>query len=246
MRVDALVPDWPVSPRVRALVTLRTGGMSRGPYAAFNLAAHVGDRAEDVAANREALRCGLGLAHEPWWLNQVHGTRVIDVDVAGTRRGQRADGAITRRAGRVLCVLTADCLPIFFAERQGRAIAVVHAGWRGLAAGIIECAVEQLAVDPSQLCAWIGPGIGAAHYQVGDQVKNAFAEDGHAHKAFVQVDSHHWQADLAMLATLRLGGCGLREVYASGACTFEEPQKFYSYRRDGVTGRMASLIWIDR
>lgn len=245
MTFKVMIPEWPVSSRVHALVTLRRGGSSRGPYGDFNLADHVGDRPEDVARNRQALRQQLALQEEPWWLNQVHGTHVLDVDASSCRRGETADGAMTRRNGQPLAVLTADCLPIFIAESQGQAICIVHAGWRGLAAGIIGNAVEQLAVEPTRLCAWIGPGISVAHYAVGRSVQEAFSGDIDAEKTFIQIDEHHWRADLSALAALQLAHCGLRNVYACKACTFEEHENFYSYRREKITGRMASLIWIE-
>jgi hypothetical protein len=228
-------------------MTLREGGVSRAPYESLNLAAHVGDRPEDVRENRQCLRASLGLPAEPLWLEQVHGSAVLDADAIGVPTGAppQADAAVTRRAGQVLAVLVADCLPVLLARRDGSAIAVAHAGWRGLAGGVLEAAVTALDSDPAELSAWLGPAIGPAHFEVGSEVREAFcAADPQAAQAFAANARGRWQCDLAGLARQRLHALGLDEVHGEAPCTYAHPQRFYSYRRDGVTGRLAALLWI--
>lgn len=242
-----LMPDWPLGGRVRAAVTLRAGGVSGGPYDSLNLAAHVGDRPADVAENRRRVRMALSLPTEPLWLNQVHGVAVADADaVAAAASAPQADAAVTRRPGRVLAVLVADCLPVLLARRDGAALAVAHAGWRGLAGGVIEAAVAALHTAPEQLCAWLGPAIGPAHFEVGEEVRSAFcAADAGAAGAFVPNARGRWQCDLPALARQRLAALGLSQVYGEAPCTFAQPERFYSYRRERLTGRLAALLWID-
>jgi hypothetical protein len=254
-----LFPDWPVAARVRAAVTLRTGGVSRGPYGSLNLAAHVGDRPADVAENRRRVRAALSLPTEPLWLTQLHGTRVVDADardgaaaVEGppeqgvSFRPPQADAAVTRRPGCVLAVMVADCLPVLLARRDGAAIAVAHAGWRGLAAGVLEAAVCALGSAPEALCAWLGPVIGPAHFEVGAEVHAAFcAGDPGASGAFAPNERGRWQCDLPALARRRLAALGLTSVHGEAPCTFSQPERFYSYRREPVTGRLAALLWMD-
>ncbi len=230
---------WPLT-RVRALTTTRGGGVSQAPYDALNLAQHVGDDAQAVAANRTALAAALALPATPCWLQQVHGSTVVD---AGTTPpgSVSADGAFTTRPSVVCAVLTADCLPIVLAARDGTALAVLHAGWRGLAGGIIEAGVAALPVDPGRLAAWLGPAIGAADYEVGAEVPAAFGEDYAG--AFRLVRPGKYQADLYAVARLRLRWAGVSMIYGGGANTFQDPE-LYSYRRDSVCGRMATLAWL--
>ncbi|ROR34706.1 peptidoglycan editing factor PgeF [Inmirania thermothiophila] len=233
--------QWPAPPRVRALTTLRTGGVSAGPYAGLNLAGHVGDAPEAVAENRRRLRAALALPAEPAWLRQVHGTRVVEAPAGA---GAEADGAWTARPGVVLAVLTADCLPVVLARRDGGAVAVAHAGWRGLAAGVLEAAVAALG---GGVVAWIGPAIGAAAYEVGPEVREAVlaADPGAAEAMRPSPRAGRWRLDLAAAARRRLRRAGVEAVAVCGRCTFREAAAFYSYRRDGVTGRMATLAWIE-
>lgn len=237
-------PDWSAPSNINALTTLRTGGVSRGAYASFNLGDHVGDDPAAVARNRAHLRDRLKLPTEPLWLNQVHGTNVVDAATAV--RGVTADGAYTDRPGVVISVLTADCLPIFLCDRKGTRIALLHAGWRGLAAGVIEAGVAKLQVPGAELLAWFGPGIGAEAYEVGDDVREAFtAHDPDAAAAFRVQGSGKWLADMYALARRRLAALGVTAVSGGGHCTFRERDKFFSYRRDGACGRMAALAWLN-
>jgi len=242
-RIDWLPADWPAPPGVTAGTTLRTGGASRGPWQSFNLADHVGDDAQAVAANRALLRGALALPAEPLWLGQVHGSVVVEAPCA--KPVPRADAAFARRAGAVCAVLTADCLPVLFAARDGSRVAAAHAGWRGLAGGVLEATVDALGGDPGDLIAWLGPAISQPAFEVGGEVREAFlTADPAAGDCFVPNARGRWQADLYALARRRLGACGVAATYGGGRCTYGEPDAFYSYRRDGQCGRMASLIYI--
>lgn len=247
MNDELLIPDWPAPPGVRALVTTRTcaGGQSAAPYARFNLAAHVGDAAAVVAANRQRLHhVPFDVPAEPIWLSQVHGTRVVTAQDAAVNA--EADASVTHTAGLVCAVLTADCLPLLLCAEDGSTVAAAHAGWRGLAEGVIEATVAAMRSEPMRLLVWLGPAIGPAAFEVGDEVRDAFvSRDSHASAAFVSHGPGKWLCDLYLLARQRLAALGVARVYGGGLCTFGDAQRFYSYRRDGVTGRMASLIWID-
>lgn len=243
MAYDWLVPEWPAPPAVRAVTTTRGGGVSREPWASMNPADHVGDDAAAVAANRTRLREVLALPAEPVWLHQVHGVTVVDAGQAGDRPA--ADAAWTVQPGVVCAVLTADCLPVVFADRAGLCVAVAHAGWRGLSAGVLEATVRQLPVPPRELLAWLGPAIGPAAFEVGAEVRAAFvAQDTQAMRAFMPGTDGRWFADLYRLARQRLAGCGVTAVYGGDWCTFSDRARFFSYRRDGTTGRMATLVWL--
>jgi YfiH family protein len=236
-----IAPDWQTPPGVVAVSTERRGGTSVGPYASLNLGNHVGDDAARVAANREALGVRLGLPSEPAWLDQVHGTRVIDLDVEppGT-----ADAAVTSGVGRVCAVLTADCLPVVLASVDGSRVGVAHAGWRGLAAGVLPALVTRMGVAPGRLVAWLGPAIGQACYEVGTEVHDAFvAQDPAAAACFAARRPGHWLADLYGLARLSLGAAGVSAVFGGGYCTFTDEARFFSHRRAAPCGRMATLIW---
>ena len=238
---DWIVPDWPAPARVRALSTTRVGGVSTGTYAGLNLGDHVGDVAAAVLANRRLLRAALPA--EPLWLRQVHGTRVVDAAVAAC--GAEADAALSRETGRVCVVMTADCLPVLFCDRAGSVVAVAHAGWRGLAAGVLEQTVATMGTAPDQLLAWLGPAIGPAAFEVGDEVRDAFAAaDPAAAAAFAAGATGKWLADLFQLARQRLARLGIAAVFGGGVCTYSDPQRFYSHRRDRTSGRMATLIWL--
>jgi len=238
---EFLFPDWPCPPGVRAAFSLRTGGASGGPFASFNIADHVGDDAAAVAANRARLAAALGLPAEPLWLEQVHGAGVADF--AGPPRPQ-ADAAIGRLPGEVCVVMVADCLPVLFADRDGSCVGAAHAGWRGLAAGVLERTVAALPVPPDRLLAWLGPAIGPAAFEVGPEVREAFVGvSPGAAAAFRQGTGDRWFADLYALARQRLAAAGVQAVHGGGWCTVADPARFYSYRRDGATGRHAALIW---
>lgn len=242
--IDLIVPDWPVPDRVRAVSTLRTGGVSRPPFDSANLAAHVGDDARHVAENRTRLRSQAQLTTEPFWMNQVHGTRVVRAGSADAP--PEADAAFALDSGPVCAVLTADCLPVLLASRDGDRVAAAHAGWRGLAVGVLEAAVRALEVSPARLVAWLGPAIEQEHFEVGDEVRAAFlAHDPAAAAPFVPHGKGKWLADLYALARQRLHRLGVESIHGGDRGTYRERAAFYSHRRDGRCGRMATLIWIE-
>ncbi|GAB6040495.1 peptidoglycan editing factor PgeF [Endothiovibrio diazotrophicus] len=241
---DFLLPNWPAPATVRAAVTTRLGGVSARPYDSFNLATHVEDDPRAVAVNRARLREALGLPAEPCWLNQIHGTGIVDAAAAAP--GCEADGAFATVSGVVCVVMTADCLPVLLCDLRGRRVAAVHAGWRGLLDGVVEAAVARLERPGEGLMAWLGPAIGPAAFEVGDEVRDAFlADDPGCVGAFRPSPAGRWLADLYHLACRRLARIGIDEVYGGGLCTYRDAGRFYSYRRDGRTGRMASLIWLE-
>jgi YfiH family protein len=238
-------PEWPAPAHVRVISTLRGGGVSQGPYASLNLAAHVGDDAQAVAANRMLLREAAHLPTEPLWLQQVHGIEVVRHPGPGEVVSPRADAVFTVDGERVCAVMTADCLPVAFTDRHGMRIALAHAGWRGLSAGVLEATIAALEVEPSELHAWLGPAIGADTFEVGGEVREAFLRRSTAMAACFRANSRgKWQADLAGLARVVLKSAGLTSVHGGGWCTHDEVERFYSFRRDGVTGRMATLAWL--
>jgi polyphenol oxidase len=242
--VRVLTPEWPVPPEVHAAFTLRSGGVSAAPFDSLNVGTHVGDEVAAVAENRRRVRAQLRLPEEPAWVEQVHGIALLDLDEHRPAGIVAADAAITRCAGPVCAVQVADCLPVLLAARDGSAVAAAHAGWRGLAAGVLEATVRRLAVEPDDLIAWLGPAIGQAHFEVGEEVRRAFlAHDGAAASAFVANARGRWQCDLAGLARRRLTTLGLTGVFGGEWCTYANASRFFSYRRDGRCGRMAALIW---
>jgi len=250
---DWLRADWSAPANIGTLMTSRNGGLSQGVYAGaegaggMNLGDHVGDAAPVVAQNRAALTALLPGA--PRWLRQVHGTRVVDLDAlpAGPDGAAvpEADAAFTRRPGTVCAILVADCLPVLFADRAGTVVAAAHAGWRGLAGGVLENTIAALGVPPQELLAWIGPGIGPDHFEVGQEVADAFVgHDAAAARHFRPGQPGKWWADLPGLARRRLQAAGLAAVSGGHWCTVATPTQFWSYRRDGPCGRMAGLIWL--
>lgn len=238
-----IVPGWPAPANVRALTTTRAGGVSVGRYASLNLGDHVGDDPAAVAQNRAVLRASLPA--EPLWLNQVHGIAVARV---GEATGvPEADAAVAREPGAVCAVMTADCLPVLLCDRRGTVVGAAHAGWRGLAAGVIEATVAAMAIDPAGLMAWLGPAIGPQAFEVGDEVRETFMQhDPAAGQAFAPHGEGKWLADIYLLARQRLAALGVTDVFGGDFCTFSDSARFYSYRRDGATGRMATLIWLRR
>lgn len=246
--MEWLRPDWPASARVRAATSLRSGGVSAAPFDSLNLAAHVGDARAAVETNRLRLRQALALPASPCWLRQVHGTHVqrLPPPAAGAME-PGADAAWTSETGVVCAVLTADCLPLLLCDAAGTCVAAVHAGWRGLAAGIIERCVAALPVPPARLLAWLGPAIGPDAFEIGAEVRERFVgQDPAAADAFRPGSrAGKYLGDLYALARLRLGAAGVRSVHGGGFCTVGQPQCFYSYRRDGRCGRMATLVWLD-
>lgn len=236
-----IVPDWPAPKSVKALQTTRAGGTSTGPFDSLNLAMHVNDEIQAVQRNRAILREYLPV--EPVWLQQVHGTRVIDAAQPPT--DLNADASFSRQAGVVCVSLTADCLPVLFCDQSAQVVAVAHAGWRGLCDGVLESTVAAMQAQPQQILAWLGPAIGAQAFQVGDEVRQAFLkQQDTAHQAFVK-DGERWLADIYMLARMRLHRLGITQIYGGDFCTMRDSERFFSFRRDPVCGRMASLIWIE-
>lgn len=236
--------DWKLPPGVRAAFTTRLGGVSTEPWDSFNLATHVGDDAAHVLANRARLREMLALRSEPAWLSQVHGITVSNVDDALGASPVTADAAISARPGAACVVMVADCLPVLFASRDGARIAAAHAGWRGLAAGVLEQTVHALGVPGRQLLAWLGPCISREHFEVGEEVREDFTKhDARASAFFDKNGRGRWQADLVGLARHRLNALGIEHISGGTWCTFADRERFYSHRRDGKGGRMAALIW---
>jgi YfiH family protein len=241
-----ILPDWPVPPEVRALSTQRRGGVSAAPYESLNLGAHVGDDAEAVGENRRRLGAAARLPAAPVWLSQEHGAHVLDLD--GTHDAPAvADASFTHRPGRVCAILTADCLPVLLASDSGAGVAAAHAGWRGLAAGVIEATVRALALAPESLVAWLGPAIGPAHFEIGAEVRDVLLRaDPQAEAAFERNPRGRYMADLAALARSRLERLGIPRIYGGDACTYAAPEDYFSHRRDGQTGRQATLIWLEK
>jgi YfiH family protein len=239
-----IVPEWPAPGNVRAVTTTRqNAGASAGAYADFNLAAHVGEAVDAVHRNRERLCEQLDLPADPVWLDQVHGDVVIDAASAGTTPA--ADASFSFQRGVVCAVLTADCLPVLFCDINATRVAAAHAGWRGLAGGVLERTVEALQCAPSELLVWLGPAIGPQHFEVGGEVRDAFvAQHAEAARAFAPRPGGRWLADLYRLARLRLRTAGITAIHGGGFCTYADTERWYSYRREQVTGRMASLIWL--
>ncbi len=251
MSETVITPDWPAPARVRAATTSRRGGVSRGPWAGCNLGDHVGDEPAHVAANRRALMDELGLRVSPFRLEQVHSARCVDLDTA-PEGSLKADAVLSRRPGVPCAVLTADCLPVLLCDRVGTIVAACHAGWRGLAGGVLRNTVAAMAVPPRSLLAYLAPAIGPDHFQVGGEVREAFLASARdeAHRARIRAalvpDAEgRYRGDLYALARAELAALGTEAVYGGGRCTFSEQGDFYSYRRDGTTGRMASLIWLE-
>jgi YfiH family protein len=252
MHPDWIIPDWPAPANVRAVMTTRTGGVSRAPYDSLNPAAHVGDDPGAVAENRRILR--RWLPAEPLWLNQVHGARVFEIPgPPGEALTPEADAGMTRTAGRVCAVLTADCLPVLFCDDAGTVVAAAHAGWRGLASGVLEETVRCMGVDPEHILVWLGAAIGPESFEVGPEVRETFiARHPLAGIAFrpalpgtLDEAPRKWLADLYMLARIRLAAVGVERVHGGGLCTRRDGARFFSYRRDGRTGRMAGLVWFE-
>ena len=241
MKLDA---NWPAPITVKALTTYRVGGYSQASYSSLNLAQHVNDDAHNVKLNRQCMKTALGLPNDPVWLDQVHGTQLLELNDAEQAINPQADGAVTQQKDKVCAVLTADCLPVLLCNKQGTQVAAVHAGWRGLLGGIIENAVAAFE-KPGDVLAWLGPAIGPAHFEVGEEVRDAFINKKPLmQQAFRYVDKTHYHADLYALARMTLLDCGVKKMYGGEHCTYNEADKFYSYRREPITGRMASLIWL--
>ena len=239
-----VIPEWTAPENIRCISTSREGGVSSPPYASFNVGTRVGDDPRAVAVNRARLAKWLSLPAEPAWLRQVHSNTVVE---ASEVRGHiEADATIATSANLVCVVTTADCLPVLLCDRKGTCVAAVHVGWRGLVAGVLERAVEALRRPPEQIMAWLGPAIGPHRFEVSDEVRTAFLhQDAVNESAFTAAPRGRWLGDICQLACNRLWSKGVSQIFGGGLCTYTDAARFFSYRRDGVTGRMASLIWLE-
>jgi len=241
---ELIRPDWPAPEQVCAAATTRAGGVSSGSWSSLNLGQHVGDHPQAVADNRGLLEARLQLPSAPLWLDQVHGKCVVDANA--WHAGVQADGCLTQRPGNVCAVMSADCLPVLLCDRGGRAVAALHGGWRGLAAGVLDTGVAAFAkrgFAATELLAWLGPAIGVDAYEVGEEVHKAFHRDEEL-AAFRTNSRGRWQMGLAALARARLAALGVSAVYGGGLCTHSDADRFFSHRRDGTCGRQAALIWL--
>jgi YfiH family protein len=241
--IDIIQPEWDAPAGIHAFCTTRSGGVSEAPFDSFNLSSHVGDDAHRVAENRGLLRRHKSLPGEPCWINQTHGNRVVTLENEDNRD---ADAAVTRNVDTVAVIMTADCLPILLCNREGTEVAAIHAGWRGLQAGVIQSTLAEMKSPTATLMAWIGPGISQACFEVGDEVHEAFlGSTAGAISCFSEHGPGHWLCDLAGLAELILSQQAVAEIHRDRHCSYRDQDLFYSYRRQAVTGRMASLIWIN-
>ena len=262
-RIELISPEWNAPANVGALMTTRRGGVSVAPWDSLNLGAHVGDNPAAVLENRMRVRKGARLPSKPVWLEQIHGSSVVELDAANTprttnaeqlmqSRPPRADAAVTRRAGVVCAIQVADCMPVLFAAADGSVVGAAHAGWRGLASGVLAATIAAMGTPPEEIVAWLGPAIGPDNFEVGDEVVAAFADTAHGDQrtqtlaAFARRDNGKWLCDLYALARLRLAAIGVTQISGGNLCTVGDAQRFFSYRRDGQTGRMVALIWLAR
>ena len=242
LHADWISPQWPAPARVKTIITTRNGGFSRGAHASFNPGLRCDDDPAAVHANRRLLETYL--PQPPRWLHQVHGTQVVVADTLTAEAD--ADASVARRQGTVCAVMIADCMPVLLCDEAGSVVGAAHAGWRGLSGGVLENTVQAMGVAPDRLLAYLGPAIGPAAFEVGAEVRAAFvAHDRAAATAFTAKPDGKWLADLFTLGRQRLAACGVQRIYGGGACTVADPRRFYSYRRDKITGRMAALIWLD-
>ena len=239
MSLELVKPDWPAPANVRAFTTTRAGGFSKDTWSSMNLGLCCGDDPLAVHRNREKLVLRLPAA--PQWLCQVHGTQVVTHSLA-SGEGLEADGLVSSSPAQVCAVLTADCLPVLLCNRSGNRVAAAHAGWRGLAQGVLQATVRQMKEAPAEIMAWLGPAIGPGVYEVGEDVRQAFAQE---HGICFKKDGERWLLDLYGVARRILTQLGITAVYGGFFCTFSDSERFFSYRRDGVTGRMASVIWLE-
>ena len=238
------IPEWPAPSHIKSMQTRRLGGKSKGKYRSFNIATHVNDDINAVDFNRGLLN--EYLPNTPCWLNQTHSADVVELPSPSLN----ADACFTKDKNTICVVQTADCLPLLVTNIDGTIVAAIHAGWRGLLDGVIENTIEKMNISPNKLLVWLGPAISQKHFEVGFDVKNSFCEKHiEAEKAFHLVSDQKWLADIYALAKIRLNLCGVKQIYGGSVsdnyCTFANEVDYFSYRRDGITGRMASLIWID-
>jgi YfiH family protein len=240
-RAEFIIPNWPAPTNVKAIQTTRLGGYSVAPYGSLNLGLHVHDDDSAVAKNRQLLSGYL--PSEPVWLNQVHGIEAVDA--AKSLCVQDADASFSKNKNVVCVTMTADCLPVLLCNKQGTAVASIHAGWRSLCDGVIEATIKAIGEEPKNLMAWLGPAIGPHAFEVGAEVREAFiAKDPQAEQAFKSA-SDKWLGDLYVIAKQRLNKLGVIEIYGGGECTYSDSSQYFSFRRDGVTGRMATMVWFE-
>ncbi len=244
-QLNWIIPDWPAPDNINCISTLRRGGVSRGRYSSFNLSTRVGDRIRHVKRNRKLLRSTLQLPDEPIWLRQQHGNRVIKL-TASSKNNVQTDAVYATEYGMVCAVLTADCLPVLFCDRYGECIAAAHAGWRGLLNGVLENTLNTLPVEAERLLCWLGPAIGPGKFEVSEELRKKFMRRDRMHEqAFNATQVGKCLADIYQLAKNILMANGVGAVFGGGHCTYTEEQQFFSYRRDGTTGRMATMIWLN-
>lgn len=249
--MPCITPDWPAPANVRSHITTRAGGVSLPPYASNNLGLHVGDNPESVAANRAQLSAHLGLQNTPQWLEQIHGVKVVNAKTDGVVR--TADGSYSNQPGHPCLVMTADCLPILLCDKQGTQVAALHCGWRSLAKGICARGLQKFSTKPGDILAYLGPAISQSHFEVGVDVLEAFFKAARSQQqadeiasAFISAQRPlHFYADIYALARAELHALGVTAIYGGNDCTYADEARFYSFRRDKVTGRMASLIWLE-
>ena len=253
-KMQWITPNWPVPTHVKAASTTRAGGVSQSAYDSLNLGAHVGDELQSVLANRRIVKESLNLPSEPIWLEQVHSTVVADAD--SPQPELTADASVSHQVGKVCVVMTADCLPVLMTNQSGSVIGAAHAGWRGLNDGVLETTLDEMAVASQEVMIWLGPAIGPKHFEVGEEVREAFvSQHKQATEAFnASQNENKWYADIYQLARIRLVAMGVsaKHIYGGGYCTYSDKksdiegdsEKFFSYRRQATTGRMASLIWL--
>ncbi len=249
--IPGITPRWPAPANVRSHITTRAGGVSLPPYTSNNLGLHVGDDPAHVAANRAQLAAHLGLAESPQWLEQIHGVKVVHAKTDGVVR--TADGSYSNQIGHACLVMTADCLPILLCDKQGTQVAALHCGWRSLAKGICARGLQKFSVKPDDILAYLGPAISQPHFEVGVDVLEAFFKAARSQQHAEQIASAftsaqrplHFYADIYALARAELNALGVTAVYGGDYCTYADERRFYSYRRDKTTGRMASLIWLE-
>ncbi len=235
--------DWPAPKNIHAGTTTRINGYSKTPYNSLNLAQHVGDDSNNVKRNRKILSDHLKLQSEPFWLNQTHSSSIISID--NTLEDREADGSFTSRKNKVCTIMTADCVPVLFCNKNGTKVAAIHAGWKGICAGIIENAVKTFS-DPESILVWIGPCISNKHYEIGKDVyEGGLNHSNTVASAFEQINVNHWYADLVKIVRILLENTGVGAIYECNLCTYEMEDMFFSYRRDGNTGRTASMIWME-
>jgi len=241
--ISIIEPDWPTPKNIKSIVSTRCGGVSSAPWDSFNLATHVSDDAKDVSENRRILVERAHLPTEPEWLNQTHSVDAIDLDQSENRDG---DASITTQKNKVAVVLTADCLPLLVTNKQGTEIAAIHAGWKGLLEGVVIKTLLAMQSKPRDLMVWLGPAISQKHFEIGDEVKHQFCKKyHHAQTHFEAKPNNKWMANLYGLVRDQLAELAVTDIYGGDFCSYTDQHKFYSYRRDGETGRMASLIWIE-